>query len=189
MLGFADKGTVQRVELFVRDFGLRPEDRCVVVPARDAAAKAIHNKDKGNEGIYCGASLELKDGTVITGCNSPFMHAVSSLILKAVKHLAEIPPKLDLLPPVITESVRNFKTEILNEKSVSLDLEEALVALSISATANPAARLALEKIKELRGCEVHITHIPTPGDEAGLRKLGLNVTSDPHFATKDLFIS
>jgi uncharacterized protein (UPF0371 family) len=36
---------------------------------------------------------------------------------------------------------------------------------------------------------MHITHIPTPGDEAGLRKLRLNVTSDPHFATKDLFIS
>ena len=189
MLGFVDKGTVQRVELFVRDFDLKPEDRSVVMPARDAAAMAVHNKDKGNEGIYCGAALKLKDGTIITGCNSPFMHAASSLVLKAAKHMAEIPPKLDLLPPVITESVRNFKTEILNEKSVSLDLEEALVALSISATTNPAARLAMEKIKELRGCEVHITHIPTPGDEAGMRKLGLNVTSDPHFATKDLFIS
>ncbi|HOS96645.1 MAG TPA: DUF1846 domain-containing protein [Deltaproteobacteria bacterium] len=188
-LGFADKGTLQRVELLVREFDLKPEDRNVVGPARDAAAKAVDNPEKGNEGIYCGASLELKDGTIITGCNSPFMHAASSLVLKAVKSLAEIPARLDLLPPVITESVRNFKTEILNEKSVSLDLEETLVALSISATTNPAARLAMEKIKELRGCEVHITHIPTPGDEAGLRKLGLNVTSDPNFATKDLFIS
>jgi uncharacterized protein (UPF0371 family) len=160
-----------------------------VGPAREAATKAVDNPEKGNEGIYCGASLMLRDGTIITGCNSPFMHAASSLVLKAAKKLAEIPARLDLLPPVITESVRNFKTEILNEKSVSLDLEETLVALSISATTNPAARLAMEKIKELRGCEVHITHIPTPGDEAGLRKLGLNVTSDPNFATKDLFIS
>ncbi len=188
-LGFTDKATVQRVELFVKNFNLGVEDRSVVKPARDAAEKAVHDREKGNEGIYCGAALALNDGTIITGCNSPFMHAASSLILKAVKHLAGIPPKLDLLPPLITETVRNFKTEILNEKSVSLDLEEALIALSISATANPAAGLAVEKIKELRGCEVHITHIPTPGDEAGLRKLGLNVTSDPHFATKDLYIS
>lgn len=189
MLGYTDKATVQRVELFIRDFGLKPEDRSVVDPARMAASKAVHDPNKGNEGIYCGASIELKDGTVVTGCNSPFMHAASSLILKAIKHLAEIPAKIDLLPPMVTESVRNFKLEILKEKSVSLDLEEALVALSISATNNPAAKLAMEKIKDLRGCEVHITHIPTPGDEAGMRKLGLNVTSDPHFATSDLFIS
>jgi len=173
----------------VKNFNLGPEDRSVVKPAREAAEKGVHDREKGNEGIYCGAALQLKDGTLITGCNSPFMHAASSLVLKAVKHLAGIPPKLDLLPPVITETVRNFKTEILNEKSVSLDLEETLIALSISATANPAAGLAVEKIKELRGCEVHITHIPTPGDEAGMRKLGLNVTSDPIFATKDLYIS
>ncbi|HPS93175.1 MAG TPA: DUF1846 domain-containing protein, partial [Deltaproteobacteria bacterium] len=189
MLGCTDKATVQRVELFIRDFGLKPEDRSVVDPARTAASKAVHDPNKGNEGIYCGASIELKDGTVVTGCNSPFMHAASSLILKAIKHLAEIPAKIDLLPPMVTEAVRNFKLEILKEKSVSLDLEEALVALSISATNNPAAKLAMEKIKDLRGCEVHITHIPTPGDEAGMRKLGLNVTSDPHFATSDLFIS
>jgi uncharacterized protein (UPF0371 family) len=52
---------------------------------------------------------------------------------------------------------------------------------------NPAAQMAVEKLKELSGCEVHITHIPTPGDEAGLRKLGVNLTSDPEFATKCLF--
>jgi uncharacterized protein (UPF0371 family) len=28
---------------------------------------------------------------------------------------------------------------------------------------------------------------PTPGDEAGLRKLGVNLTSDPDFSTKCLF--
>ncbi|HHO77330.1 MAG TPA: DUF1846 family protein, partial [Deltaproteobacteria bacterium] len=160
-----------------------------VEPARAAALHAQSLEGKGNEGIYCGAALELKDGTIVTGCNSPLMHAASSLILHAIKHLAEIPDKIELLPANITESLRNFKTEILNEKSVSLDLEEALVALSISATSNPAARLALEKIKDLRGCEVHITHIPTPGDEAGLRRLGLNVTSEPNFATNNLYIS
>jgi len=35
---------------------------------------------------------------------------------------------------------------------------------------------------------MHITHIPTPGDEAGLRRLGINVTSDPDFSTKNLFL-
>jgi uncharacterized protein (UPF0371 family) len=36
---------------------------------------------------------------------------------------------------------------------------------------------------------VHLTHIPTAGDAAGLRKLGVNVTSDPEFASKYLYVS
>jgi uncharacterized protein (UPF0371 family) len=48
---------------------------------------------------------------------------------------------------------------------------------------------ALKLIDDLRGCELHLTHIPPPGDEAGLRKLGMNLTSDPNFASKQLFIS
>jgi uncharacterized protein (UPF0371 family) len=53
----------------------------------------------------------------------------------------------------------------------------------------PEARAAVEALKQLRGCEAHLTHIPTPGDEAGLRKLGINLTSDATFATKQLFMS
>jgi len=116
------------------------------------------------------------------------MHAASSVVLHAIKHLAGIPDKINLLPEAITNSVRNLKTDILNEKSVSFNLEETLIALSISAATNPAAQLAIEKLNELRNCEIHMTHIPTPGDEAGLRKLGVNLTSEPHFSTKNLFM-
>ena len=186
-MGFADKETVQRVELFIRDFDLAPEYRGVVEPARRAATEALQ-ENKGNKGIFCGAAIELKDGSIVTGNNSPLMHAASSLVLHAIKHLAEIPPKIKLLPPQITDSVKNLKTEVLNEKSVSLDLEETLIALSISSTMNSAAQLAMEKLQELRGCEVHMTHIPSPGDEAGLRRLGVNLTSDPNFSSKNLFI-
>jgi uncharacterized protein (UPF0371 family) len=47
----------------------------------------------------------------------------------------------------------------------------------------------MEKLKELQGCEIHTTHMPTPGDESGLRRLGVNLTSHPDFATKRLFLS
>ncbi|MDM7996506.1 MAG: DUF1846 domain-containing protein [Acidobacteriota bacterium] len=186
-MGVTDKETVQRVELFLKDLGIRPEDRIVVGPSWEAARKA-QELHKGNEGIFCGAALELRDGTIITGNNSPLMHAASSVVLHAIKHLAGIPDKINLLPEAITNSVRNLKTDILNEKSVSLNLEETLIALSISAATNPAAQLAIEKLNELRNCEIHMTHIPTPGDEAGLRKLGVNLTSEPHFSTKNLFM-
>jgi uncharacterized protein (UPF0371 family) len=186
-MGLADKETVQRVELFMRDLGIKAEDRPVVAPSWEAARQA-QLQEKGNEGIYCGAAIQLKDGTIITGNNSPLMHASSSLILKAIKHLAGIPEKIKLLPKPITDSVRTLKTDILYEKSVSLDLEETLIALSIGAANNPAAQLALEHLTELRNCEVHMTHIPTAGDEAGLRRLGVNLTSEPHFSTKNLFM-
>jgi uncharacterized protein (UPF0371 family) len=185
-IGFADRETVQRVELLLEDLNAKPEDRIVVNPARQAGLEA-ERKGKGNEGIYCGAAIELADGSIITGKNSPLMHAASALVLNAVKHLAKIPDAMHLLPPNIMESISHFKKDVLKGKMVSLDLEETLIALSISATVNPAAQMAVEKLKELSGCEVHITHIPTPGDEAGLRKLGVNLTSDPEFATKCLF--
>jgi uncharacterized protein (UPF0371 family) len=187
-MGFADKETVQRVELFIKDFQLSPEYRKVVEPARQAAEDAQRD-GRGNEGIFCGAAIELRDGTIITGNNSPLFHAASSVVIHAIKHLAGIPEKIQLLPPYITTSISNLKTEILKEKTVSLDLEETLIALSISATTNPAAQLAIEQLKELEHCEVHMTHIPTPGDEAGLRRLGVNLTSDPNFSSKNLFIS
>ncbi len=188
VMGFTDREAVQRVELFIRNFDIKPEYRKVVEPARKAAVEA-KVAEKGNEGIYCGAAIALPDGTIVTGNNSPLMHAASSVVLHAIKHLAEIPDKIQLLPKNITDSIKTMKTEILNEKTISLDLNETLTALSIGATTNPAASLAMEKLGELRGCEAHMTHMPTPGDEAGLRRLGVNLTSEPNFPTLNLFMA
>jgi len=187
-MGFVDRDILERSKLIMKNAGAAVTDRAVVLPARQAALTA-RESDKGNEGIYCGAAIELKDGTIVTGENSPFMHAASSLVINATKHLAGLPRNMHLLPRNITDSVRFLKREILHGKRISLDLEETLITLSISAISNPAAQMAVECLKELRGCEVHITHIPPTGDEAGLRKLGVNLTSDPDFSSKSLFIT
>jgi uncharacterized protein (UPF0371 family) len=188
VLGLADSETVQRVELLMEDMDIKSEDRVVVKPARQASVEA-KEKGKGNEGIFCGAAIQLHDGTIITGKNSTQMHAASSLVLNAIKHLAEIPDKIHLLSPMVINSISSLDEHFLNsKKTVSLDLEETLIALSFSATTNPAAQIVLEKLKELQGCEIHMTHIPTPGDEKGLRKLGVNLTSDPNFSTNSLAI-
>lgn len=186
-MGFVEKDTAQRVELLMKELNVTPNDRGVVGLARTAAMEA-QQELKGNEGIFCGAAIELPDGTSVTGNNSPLMHAASSLVINAIKHLADIPTKMHLLPQSILESIHKLKTNILNAKTASLDLEETLIALSISAMTNPAAQLAIDELKKLRDCEMHMTHIPTPGDEAGLRRLGINVTSDPDFSTKNLFV-
>jgi len=186
VMGYADKDTVQRVELLMEELGVGPEGRKVVGFAKKAAEEA-EKKGKGHKGIFCGAAVELEEGTIITGSNSPLMHAASSLVLKTIKHLAGIPEEIHLLSPIIIESVGTLKRDILQAKSVSMNLEETMISLSIAAATNPSVQLALSKLKELKGCEVHITHIPTSGDEAGLMRLGVNLTSEPNFSTKDLF--
>ena len=187
VMGFVDKGTAERVELLMEELNLTPTDRCVVEPARKASL-AAEKKKKGNNGIFCGAAIELKDDSIVTGKNSELMHASASLVLNAIKKMAEIPDKIHLLSPTIIESISKMKKDISGPKGLSLDLEEVLIALSISAITNPTAQLAMDKLKELRGCEVHATHIPTPGDETGLRRLGVNLTSDPNFSSKSLFV-
>ncbi len=186
-MGLCDRDTVERVEVLMKDTGLSAEDRPVVSYSRNAAETA-KAKGKGNKGVYSGAALELPSGEIVTGYNSPLLHASSALILNAVKKLAGIPDNIDLLPSSILNSLVEFKENILNGTPVSLDLEETLITLAISSTSNPSANEAVQKLKELSGCEVHLTHIPTPGDAAGLRKLGLNATSDPDFSSKALYL-
>ena len=186
-MGFADEGTIRKVQLLMDELGIDRLQRRVVEPARDAAEQAQHTEGKGYAGAYCGAAMELADGAIVQGKNSPLLHATSALVINAIKHLAGVPPQIYLLSPNIIESVVMLKENILEAKAPSLDLDEALVSLSISAATNPTAQMAMEKLKELQGCDVHLTHIPTPGDEAGLKQLGVNLTSDPNFATRDLF--
>ncbi len=188
VMGLSEREPVVRVEKLMQALGVRPEDRRVVEPARAAAAEA-RAQGRGDEGICCGAAMELADGTLITGKNSPLLHAASALLLNAIKHLAGLPRALHLLPALVTNSVGTLKREILGRRSESLNLEETLIALSISSTVNPAAQAAMEHLRALSGCEMHLTHLPSPGDEMGLRRLGLNVTSDPEFASRDFFLS
>lgn len=186
-MGLVDRNILNRAELIMDRINAKVVDRKVVSPARKAAVDS-EKEGKGNDGIYCGAAIELKDGTIITGKNSPLMHASSSLIINTAKHLAGLPENMHLLPKNMIDSLTYLKKEILKGKMISLDLEETLIVLGISAISNPAAQLAVDNLKDLQNCEVHLTHIPTPGDEAGFRKLHVNLTCDPEFSSKSLFL-
>jgi uncharacterized protein (UPF0371 family) len=188
VLGIERKETVDRVALLMEELMVKVIDRVVVGQARKTSEEA-EAKGKGYEGIFCGAAIELKDTRIITGKNSKLMHAAPSLILNAVKALANIPDEILLLSPHIINQIRKLKEGTFNADSESLDLEEALIALSISATTNHTAELAMNRLAELGGCEVHMTHIPTPGDEVGLKRLGVNLTTDGKFSSRNLFVT
>jgi uncharacterized protein (UPF0371 family) len=186
VMGISNHDDVQRVELLMKELLLTPEDRNVVKFAKSAAKEAGKRK-KGNKGVLSGAAIELNDGTVVTGYNSTTMHAVSCLVINAIKKLSGIPDKKDLISEQVINSIASLKNNILDTKKLSLNLEETLIALGISATYDPDVQAAVQKLVELRGCEVHTTHIPASGDEAGLRMLGVNMTSEPAFATKSFY--
>ncbi len=186
LMGMTESATVERVRLLMEDLHLAEKDRVVVTPARQAASEA-EPTGKGHRGVYCGAAIELPDGSIVTGKNSPLFHASSALILNAAKRLASIPDTIDLLPQSIVDAVGRLKIGILGGREVSLDLEETLVALSISGATNPAAEVALGELRRLAGCEAHLSHMPAAGDEAGMRKLGVRLTADPEYAGKELF--
>ncbi len=179
---------VERVKLLMDDLGVTELDRKVVAAARAAAANAEKRPDKkGSDGIFCGAALELPNGKIVTGSNTPLLHAASCCILNAIKELANLPDNLHLLTPLVVDSVSTLKKNIYQNRGISLDLGETLIALSVSSPTDSAAKLAIQELAGLSGCEMHLSHLPTPGDAGALRKLGIRVTSDPCFATRNLF--
>ena len=172
----------------MKNLGLNPEDRKVVLPAREVVSKRRPDAMDDTYENLSAAAIELKDGTIVTGKNSCLMDAASSLILNAIKTVAGIPDNIHLLSPNVIESIQRLKGDILGEKTKALNLEETLIALGISATTNPTAQVALGCLKDLAGCEVHFTHIQSPTDENALRKLKVNMTADPKFPSKNLFM-
>jgi uncharacterized protein (UPF0371 family) len=179
--------TVERTENLMARLGVRPTDRPVVEPAREAAAQAQRNQH-GKDGFYCGAALQLLDGTIVTGKNSHLFHSASAAIINGVKHLAGIPDTIHLLPENVIQSLTDLKSNYLDSTSPSLNVQEVLVALGISAAGNPAARAGVEMLPRLRGAEMHLTHEPGAGDETGLRKLGICVTTDAEATSQDYFL-
>ncbi len=186
--GSTDRDSVERAKQLMDSLGLRTEDRVVVEAARRAAEEAqIAGKGKAGGTIVSGAAIQLHDGRIVTGKNSDEMHAAAAAVINAVKTLSGIPAKIPLIGPYIIQAVSHMKQDILKVGYTSLNLDEALIGLAISSATNPAAQIAMEKLNELRGCEVHMTHMVTPGDQAGLRRLGCRYTSDPYYATNALF--
>ncbi|MBU0460426.1 MAG: DUF1846 domain-containing protein [Nanoarchaeota archaeon] len=188
ILGLEKKDTVEAAEMLLEKLDLKVTDRSVVLPARKAAEEAQEN-GKGHKEVYCGAAIELGSGEIITGKNSPLLHAESSVILNSIKVLAGIPDAIYLLSEEIIKQIKDFKSNAYGENTGSLDVEETLIALAISAATNPTAKLALDHLSTLKNVEMHTTHVLKKGDESPIRKLGINLTTDGKISGKKLYLS
>ena len=182
--GRADQETVNRISAIMDKAGLKPEDRAVVEPARAALEKAIE-EGKGKNGTVCAAAIELPDGRIITAHNSITLHACSALLLNALKAMTGIEKEKDLISSSVIKSITAMKRDILSGKGVSMNLDEILIALAMSASEDEDAKKALKALPLLKNAEVHLTHVPSNGDISGLRKLGLIYTSDPKYPARN----
>ncbi len=181
--GYVDKDTFEHSKLIMDQVNLKEEDRKVVLPARERATRLKEE----NSSICTAVAIELNDGTILTGKGSELLDASAAALLNSIKYLANIADDMHLISPVILEPILDLKTKTLTNQKVSLNCEEVLIALSISAATNPTAQVAMEKLAMLKNCQVHSTTILPTSDEQTLRKLGIDVTCDAEYASESLF--
>lgn len=181
--GYVNKDTFEHSKLIMDQVNLKEEDRKVVLPARERAARLKEE----NSSICTSVAIELNDGTILTGKGSELLDASAAALLNSIKYLANIADDMHLISPVILEPILDLKTKTLTNQKVSLNCEEVLIALSISAATNPIAQVAMEKLAMLKNCQAHSTTILPTSDEQTLGKLGIDVTCDAEYASESLF--
>jgi uncharacterized protein (UPF0371 family) len=188
--GYTMHDTLGRMDKIMAKVDVKPEDRSVVLPARKAAeeAKRRQAEGKGYKGVFCGAAIEVfvdsGQTLIVTGKNSPLLHAESAALLNAVKRVAGISDDVDVISRSVIRSVKELK-KIMGLNSTSLDPKEILNALASSAVSEKNALRCLSALNKLRGCEMHTTHLMTEGNEKTVSQMGLVLTTDAKLAFPD----
>jgi uncharacterized protein (UPF0371 family) len=160
-----------KLESLMRQAKITVKDRGIV----EAALKV--EEVTGNPAT----AIELPDGTVVTGKTSDLLGASAAALLNALKSLAGIDHDIKLVSPTAIEPIQLLKTEYLGSQNPRLHTDEILIALSASASENPMAKKAMEQIPHLKGCEAHTTVLISSVDEKTLKKLGIQLTSEPKY--------
>ncbi len=164
-----DENEVYKLELLMRQSKISTADRKVTVAAKERASAS---------GLPC-AAIELQDGTVITSETSDRMGTSAALILNAVKYLAGLDHGERLIPESVVEPIQNMKIKYLRGNNPRLHTDEVLVTLATLSVNDGNARLALEQLPKLNGCQVHTTVLLSEVDRKIFKKLGVDVTCEP----------
>lgn len=155
--------------------GATAEDRPVVAAAEAALEDALRRGKVGRGGRAAAASLQLPNGLIVTATQSKLLSASAAALLSALKAVAGLPRSMHLLAPDTLCALARF------DGGKELDAYQALTAVALATTMNPAAAAALAAAPKLAGCDMHLTHVPEPTAPAALRRLGLRWTSSPVF--------
>ncbi len=167
--GLGSKEIIYKLELLMKQAQIGIADRKVIGAANMRA----------EETGLPGAAIALSDGTMVTGKTSALLGAAAAALLNALKTLAGIHHDVHMVSPEAIEPIQTLKTAYLGSRNPRLHTDEILIALSISAATDDAARLALEQLPNLHGCEVHSTVLLSDVDVRTFKKLGMHLTCEP----------
>ena len=127
---------------------------------------------------------------VVAGSRLIVLNEISTLINEAeLGKLAGVDDDKYIIAPNVFGDIQSLKGDILNHDRTSLNLEETLTALCISAERSESAERTFEMIGQLKGCRAHCTAILSDRDEQTLRSMGIDVTCDPEYVTTNLYFA
>ncbi len=176
--GASNEVEIEKIELLMRKLCIDP------VSDRPCVPVAL---DKSEATSAPAVAIELNDGRVVTGKTTPLLGASSAALLNALKAIAGIDKDIDVISPEILAPIQQLKTDNLGNHNPRLHTDEVLIALSISAVANPDAARAMEALPQLKHAEAHSTVILAEVDRSTFRKLGVQISSEPMYQTKRLY--
>ena len=133
------------------------------------------------------AAMELPDGRIVVGKTTDLLGPSSALLLNVLKELAGVRHEIHIISPDALRPIQTLKTRYLGSKNPRLHTDETLIALSISAAEMEEARLSLEQIPNLKGCQAHTSVLIADVDIQEFRRLGIDITCEPKFEKKRLY--
>lgn len=167
--GRVGKEVVGKSELLLRKLGLNVEDRKPVAPA------LLKAEQTGGPAV----AIALTDDLVVTGKTSKLLGAASAALLNALKVLGGIADEVELISPMIIEPMQKLKVNYMGACNPRLHTNEVLMALSICAAEDEAAKCALDQLDKLKGSEAHSTVLLSDVDLKTFKSLGMRTTCEP----------
>lgn len=164
-----NENEVNKISLIMKQARLTTEYRRTTVAAQERKELAS----------AAAAAIELQDGTIITARSSALLGPSAALLLNALKHLADIPHEVKLIPQELIAPIQKTKVEYLHGRNPRLHTDEVLVAISLLSDRDDNCKRALDQLPRLQGCQMHSTVMLSDVDQKIFKKLGVGLTCDP----------
>ncbi|MBQ3116649.1 MAG: DUF1846 domain-containing protein [Clostridia bacterium] len=167
--GLIGKETISKIEILMQKMKISTADRAVVKPALE--------KEELTGEPSC--AIQLNSGEIVVGKTGNLLGASASALLNALKALANIDDSIDLISSKVIEPIQTLKVKHMGSVNPRLHTDEVLISLAVSAATDPTARLAMAQLSKLKGAQMHSSVVLSHVDNSTLKKLGINVTSEP----------
>lgn len=108
--------------------------------------------------------------------------------LNALKELAGIGHEIKIISPQAIEPIQSLKTKYLGSHNPRLHTDEVLIALSVSAATSEDAKLAMEQLPKLKGCQAHVSVMPGSVDIKQFKLLSIQATFEAKYEKNSVFL-